>query len=105
MTMSALRLQSFALLLLTMSRWASVRRLRGVSKNEGGLPGSWTQGTPMPIPSASDPSTGGGRLWTGVSALALVRVDQEFLAGRALVVDRDVPEIERFGQRDRLGVV
>src|SRR3982751_2880750 len=36
---------------------------------------------------------------------ALVRVDQEFLAGGALVVDRDVGELQRLLQRHHLRVV
>src|SRR5882672_5937745 len=36
---------------------------------------------------------------------ALVRIDQKFLAGRALGIDRDVGEIERLLQRHHLGVV
>src|SRR3954471_16992788 len=43
-----------------------------------------------------------GTVWDGVVGflrriLGLVRVDQELLAGRALVVGRDVLEIERLG--------
>src|SRR3954470_9210972 len=34
-----------------------------------------------------------------------VRIDQVLLAGRALVVGGDVLEIERLGERDRLGVM
>src|SRR3954462_3887739 len=36
---------------------------------------------------------------------ALVRIDQEFLAGGALVVDRDVGELQRLLQRYHLRVV
>src|SRR5215510_6669411 len=39
------------------------------------------------------------------SSRPLVRIDQEFLAGRALVVDGDVGGIERLRQRHHLGVM
>src|SRR5262245_31289487 len=39
------------------------------------------------------------------SSRPLVRIDQEFLAGRALVVDGDVGGIERLRQRRHLGVM
>src|SRR6266481_4492954 len=41
----------------------------------------------------------------GRALSALVRIDQKFLAGRALGIDRDVGEIERLLQRHHLGVV
>src|SRR5258708_19314898 len=45
--------------------WAIPPR-RGVDfLGGGGVPDSWTERAEMPMPSASDPSTGGGRLWTG----------------------------------------
>src|SRR5260370_1915540 len=42
--------------------------------------------------------------WGGAHEL-FVRVDQKLLAGRALVVDGDVLEIEHLRQRDHLRVV
>src|SRR5882762_10236816 len=42
--------------------------------------------------------------WGGAHEL-LVRIDQKLLASRALVVDRDVLEIEHLRQRDHLRVV
>src|SRR5258708_33842014 len=41
----------------------------------------------------------------GRALSALVRVDQEFLAGRTLGIDRDVGGIEHLLQRHHLGVV
>src|SRR4051812_37705183 len=54
-------------------------------------------------------STGSGRFaptpTARRSSLGLVRIDEEFLAGGALGVNGDIGELERFLERDPLGVV
>src|SRR6187401_2624747 len=61
MTMPAVRLSTR----FRASASSRARRRQGRSQFEGGLPGSWTERPPMPMPSAFYPSTGGGRSWTG----------------------------------------
>src|SRR6266851_7625344 len=55
---------------------------------ERGVPDSRTEGAEMPMPSASDPSTGGGRLWTGgqhrqVAAVFILEIAKAAKAAKA----------------------
>src|SRR5262249_53840970 len=80
------------------------RLLRSVMKN---LPISWAAfpalvagGNVLPLPRERKRDVG-----RKLPVLALVRIDQELLAGRSLVVDGDVGGIEYLLQRHHLGVV
>src|SRR5438045_2019505 len=100
-------------------RWATARpqrqRRRPLQEIDGDRDRSWRVlpwspcGFPalliganvLPLPGERKPRTRRG--CRGSSALA--RVDEEFLAGGALVVDRDVGELQRLLQRHHLRVM
>src|SRR6478672_3157564 len=48
----------------------------GWSQVESGVPKTWTEEPPMPMPSASRPSNPVGRFWTGVGAVFALRDPQ-----------------------------
>src|SRR5262249_56995092 len=65
----------------------------------------WLGAVPPPVARSAGASTvGEGSITRSAISEALVRVDEIFFAGRLLAVHRDLPGLQRFGQRDFLRV-